>query len=59
MTIGELVGNPLNRPSGTFSPTGEKAGVRGRTDDSTAAYRSLIYSYDQEIFSHFATSIAA
>ena len=34
MIIGGLAGHPLNRPSGTFSPTGEKAGMRGHTDDS-------------------------
>jgi hypothetical protein len=28
MIIGGLAGHPLNRPSGTFSPTGEKAGMR-------------------------------
>ena len=42
MIIGGLAGHPLNRPSGTFSPTGEKAGMRGPTDDSTTSDWELV-----------------
>ena len=36
--------HPHNRPAGTFSPTGEKAGMRGRSDDSTASDWEMVSS---------------
>lgn len=32
------------RPAGTFSPTWEKAGMRGRSNDSTASYWEMVLS---------------
>jgi len=42
MTTVELIGNPLNRPSATLSPTGGECRVFGGWDDSKASYWELV-----------------